>query len=402
MATNTNESVFCNACNETCHNRRCTQCKSASYCSKECQVADWPTHKLLCKSFSNFDLSSRESSEYSRAILFPVNGKPKVIWLHCKWVDSEDSRYQHPETDSLLGADPFPKHAPIRYNVLLKRDLLDTIYICHRDTFLIDGSLPNGSIAAITSTKSGQFHDWRGPIIAYGMLGLSTDPDECRDLDMEDFRHVVDYFLSYNYKPVPIRIKAVRINCRGDQILHNRPNFEATEVPSTHSIFSSHSISDIANRLEFPIFTQRCQSDPTWADPSNDEMSGISDPLGNQYATFLHLCCDPDSGLETSPGSLGWAWAPQQWQHNVGSVLVVRQDMKPLFPVQMEALCKYCRYDARAFLAHSIGEYSPEKPLAKETALSMICRAAFVISWYKMLDGRNDIEALETPNPYEE
>lgn len=351
-------------------------------------------------------MSSRKTSEYFRGIIFPVNEQPKVIWLHCKWVDDEEGRYQHPEIASLLGPEPFAKHQPIQYNPRLKRKLLDTIFICHRDAFLIDGSEPNQAVAAITSTKPGQLHDWRGPIIAYGMHGLSNDPDECRDLSMDDFRHVVDYFLTYSDNPVPstqqpepIRVKAVRINCLGDQKRYNKPNFEAIEIPSTHSIFFDQNTSDIANRLEFPIFTQRCPLDSVWTNPDNT--TEIQDPLGNQYATFLHLCCDPKVDFNPMTRSLGWGWAPRQWQNDVGSVLVVRQDMKPLFPLQVEALCTYCRYDARAILAHSMGEYSPEEPMSKEAALSMICRAAFVISWYKLLDGRHDTEALDTPYPYD-
>ena len=29
--------------------KRCTACKAVSYCSRECQSADWPQHKLKCK-----------------------------------------------------------------------------------------------------------------------------------------------------------------------------------------------------------------------------------------------------------------------------------------------------------------------------------------------------------------
>ena len=33
--------------------RRCTACKSSSYCSKDCQRSDWPSHKQLCKSIQS-------------------------------------------------------------------------------------------------------------------------------------------------------------------------------------------------------------------------------------------------------------------------------------------------------------------------------------------------------------
>jgi len=31
----------------------CGRCKYAQYCSKECQVADWPSHKATCKKMSD-------------------------------------------------------------------------------------------------------------------------------------------------------------------------------------------------------------------------------------------------------------------------------------------------------------------------------------------------------------
>ena len=35
--------------------RRCAGCKSFSYCSKDCQRLDWPSHKQLCKSIQSLN-----------------------------------------------------------------------------------------------------------------------------------------------------------------------------------------------------------------------------------------------------------------------------------------------------------------------------------------------------------
>ena len=35
--------------------RRCTGCKSFSYCSKDCQISDWPSHKQMCKSIQSLN-----------------------------------------------------------------------------------------------------------------------------------------------------------------------------------------------------------------------------------------------------------------------------------------------------------------------------------------------------------
>ncbi|KAF2790432.1 hypothetical protein K505DRAFT_251192, partial [Melanomma pulvis-pyrius CBS 109.77] len=152
----------------------CARCKCSSYCSKTCQQSDWSTHKLLCAAFTSFATSNRPTPDHYRAVLFnPDKTKPEFTWLLCKWTrdDDDECDYQMPETNTIIGSDTLVKHVPIRYNSRLNKNLSNTIIITYRDTFLEDGSRPSRSIAAITATQAGDYHDWRGPIVAYARKG---------------------------------------------------------------------------------------------------------------------------------------------------------------------------------------------------------------------------------------
>lgn len=255
--------IICNKKNA----QYCARCRCTSYCSKACQKEDWKTHKLLCASFSSFATSRRPTTDHYRAILFdPKKRKPEFTWLLCKWHNNhhEGGCYQAPETDTIIGNDALEKNEPIQYNSRLKRSLSNTIFISYRDTFLIDGSHSNKSIASITATQPGEYHDWRGPIVVHARLGEGLDQPACKDIDLVDFRHVADYFLSYGYIPpkAQAKVKGVRINCVGDVKMFKRPPFEQVEVPTTDVIFTMHDTSDIANRIGIPILTRRCPPDP--------------------------------------------------------------------------------------------------------------------------------------------
>lgn len=384
----------------------CARCKCTSYCSKACQQEDWSTHKLLCASFSSFATSRRPTADHHRAVLFdPEKAKPEFIWLLCKWRSDfdEEGGYQAPETGTFLGSDVTSKDAPIQYNPRLKKRLSNTINVTYRDTFLIDGSRPNRSVASIIATQPGEYHDWRGPIIAYARKGSGLEPPACKDFDMIDFRHVTDYFLSYGYEPHKAqtsvaRVQGVRINCLGDEKMLKRPHFEQIELPITDAIFTQHDTSDIADRIGISILTRRCPPDPRWVN-SNDAMFEHGSPTNNQDATFLHQCCDPGAKFDLSTGSFGWGWCSAPWQNSVGSAIVVRKDKKPLLTMHMEALARYCRYEVRPLLAHSIGEYAPEEPIKKDHVLKIICRPMFVIFWSKFTTEKED---YTTRSPYDD
>ncbi|KAK7962827.1 uncharacterized protein PG986_003652 [Apiospora aurea] len=318
--------------------QRCGRCKSAFYCSKACQVLDWPLHKLLCASYGSFDISARPTSDHFLAISFPPEDKkPKPIWVHCPWHVGDLRPYQFPDVGSLDGSDSLLERRHVQYNPVLRRQLEDTIRIAWRDEFLVGGSIPNKSILSITTSKPGRRHDWRGPITAYGTVGLGIDQTHCRDLDMNDFRHITDFFLWYgDWATAPTDL----------QQPSTTPQHEAPQNQRSH-----------------------------------DQLRRRPDHVPQApAATFLYLCCDPTAEFDPESERLGWGWVPMRWQSCARSVLVVQRDKKPLWPLQAEALSKYCQFEVRPLMSHSKGEY-PDEPLSKEAVLAMICRQTFSICW---------------------
>lgn len=302
----------CVACS-TDTGTHCVRCKSAYYCSKICQEADWPVHRLLCDAFSTFDDSSRPTQEHIKAIFFPVDeSKPKFVWLPCEWREEDDySTSQSPQTASLLEPDAPPGRKPIQYNPFLQRRLANTIYVTYRDACFFDGSVVNKSVAHLLTKKPGHYHKWCGPIVAYGMTGQGNLQTTCRDLDMNDFRHVSDYFFTYDV-PAPVHeeptesiVEGVRINCEGDQKMLKKPKFERVQISSTDSIFQEHGTSPIADRIGLPIFTRRYPLDPRW-ESARDKISYNECPSNNLDAAYLHVCCDPNGEWDPTLNKASW------------------------------------------------------------------------------------------------
>lgn len=299
----------------------------------------------------------------------------------------------------------------IQTDALLQKRLPGGIHICYRDTFLIDGSLPNKSTAAILATIPYGSHEWRGPIVAVGREGRSLDPESCRDLEMNDFRYIADHLIAYGRWSLDINtpgksdqeaVKGVRINCLGDRKVFGKPLYEPVDILSMDPVFSQfwNDTSDIADRIGLPILTRQCPPSLRWMRTKGQYDFGGQSPDNNQDATFLHLCCDPKA--DNFPAGPGWSMASFKWQQSVGSVIVVRRDQKPLDPLHIEALCHYCRYEIRPLMGHTMGEYAPDEPLARDLVLQMICRPTFSISWFNMCDRKHEEgQVISGLSPYE-
>lgn len=68
--------------------------------------------------------------------------------------------------------------------------------IFNRDTFAIDGSIPNKSLIAATQGKL--THDWCGPVVVLRKNGhCNTYEGSFGDMGIEDYAHIVDHFKTY-------------------------------------------------------------------------------------------------------------------------------------------------------------------------------------------------------------
>lgn len=178
----------CIVCN-TLTTKLCSGCKDAHYCSKLCQKGDFPTHKLVCKCLSILNKSARPSSKHYKAIFFSINDpKPHFIWLDC-------SSNCHEE--NLLGDKADGRL--IEYNKVLKRQLTLPIRLDWRDQYLMDDLAVPESVTVIRNAKNkeGECFKWQGPLCAVGRM--TTDhkwKGAARDLNMQDFRHLCDFFIT--------------------------------------------------------------------------------------------------------------------------------------------------------------------------------------------------------------
>lgn len=70
---------ICPRCTEAA-TKICGGCKNISYCSLECQQADWPSHKCLCKNFQAF--AGPQPGPYTRRVVVfnSKEDKPRFAW----------------------------------------------------------------------------------------------------------------------------------------------------------------------------------------------------------------------------------------------------------------------------------------------------------------------------------
>ena len=65
---NSSQTDKCEHCGATENLMKCTKCSTAVYCSKNCQIAHWPKHKMFCKIASEMKSKVKSKADEMDAI----------------------------------------------------------------------------------------------------------------------------------------------------------------------------------------------------------------------------------------------------------------------------------------------------------------------------------------------
>lgn len=306
-------------------------------------------HKLLCSEYRAH--TNRPGPAYQRAVVFaPQKKSPQLEWIEHEELfdDYTEVKWELSKLREHIGpGNPTPHRLQQQGNALRDRTLDHSIEIAWRDNFLADGSPRNQAIA--TATQGIAQYDWRGAVVGMRKKGTGLNPTTYEDMTLEDFRDMVDYLIMYGVETSEEadsiihrrggKVKGVKVHCDGDKKLHHRTKYLSIDVPKMHPAFRE-AISPISKLIEMPVRTRKYPVDRRWKD-----VFGATD---NQAVTFLYLCADPNSQM--------WGWAPPQWQSQVGSVLVVRDDGKDLTPDEVEVLCNFCQFEMQPLFEDSLDD----------------------------------------------
>ncbi|XP_074649879.1 uncharacterized protein LOC141905051 [Tubulanus polymorphus] len=66
----------CHVCGEIRNPmKRCTRCHNVMYCSRECQIKNWPEHRVTCIPENNKNSETEESTQMSHTTELPVEAR---------------------------------------------------------------------------------------------------------------------------------------------------------------------------------------------------------------------------------------------------------------------------------------------------------------------------------------
>ena len=174
----------------------CGKCDT-SFCVKDYQGVMWSQHKLFCDALPFPVRSLTGKSVY--AFLLPENGE-KVILVQVQIKEEFDKEHKvfidSPQLQTFIG--PSCEKFIMNQNTFnRKRNMKDALIFQYNDNFDSDGCKTNMAIQKMTNGESP--YNWRGSIVVLKVQGANADSQlNYIDISIADFPHVIETF-SYFY-----------------------------------------------------------------------------------------------------------------------------------------------------------------------------------------------------------
>lgn len=376
--------------------QQCPVCQSTSYCSKTCEKADQPTHKLLCRTppVPISYMQGQPMFATRQALLFPEKEQaprwasynaryPPDSYYHYPYRNYASHIPEHPAKQLISFEGP---HLTITGNALRARSRTNNqIEVYYTAKSPGDGFSLNLSVLGATQQRAAQ--SWFGPLLAVKVVLPVTTPPQYLDIDMIDFRDVIDLLcthpaLDINAMTDPaaasnLEVSAVRINSRSDQA-RGRAAFELLRIRGDDPACRAP-VTAISRQIQFPLRVSRCR--PPYAAGYDPAVHYVDNPA----ATYLQLGIDPESD---------WGFVGREWVDPAGSVIVVRENAGELHPQHVEALAYWCAYVLRPMFLDSLGMGAePEEPMEKEAVLGRVTRREW-LRFYRGFDESKCVEGM--------
>ena len=140
-------------------------------------------------------------------------------------------------------------------------------------------------------------------------------------------------------------VTGVRINCELDLKLNKRPRYEIATIPSFHDIFNRSPI-NIYVLFKLPIVVQKLPGNLVECFRRSEEYDAArvsGRPWLNQRVAFLHRdCLTRENTTEVAFDEKFGVCLPQ-WGKNIGTVIAMRLDKKPLYSEHIAALAGFSK-----------------------------------------------------------